>query len=56
MLNGTDIHSTTQIVEMMGRRENVADTDIGRGIMLKVSDLEKLYTAYRKGVIKEQRL
>lgn len=52
--NGTDIHSTTQIVEMMGRRESVGDTDIGRGIMLKISDLEKLLTAYRKGVIKER--
>ena len=54
VINGTDIHSTTQIVEMMGRRENVADTDIGRGIMLKINDLEKLLTAYRKGIIKER--
>lgn len=52
--NGSDIESTTQIVEMMGRRERVSDTDMGRGIQLKISDLEKLLYAYRKGVIKER--
>lgn len=51
---GTDIHSTTQIVEMMGHRKKVRDTDIGRGIMIKIADLERLLTAYRKGVIKER--
>lgn len=54
ILNGTDIHSTTQIVEMMGRREKVSDTDIGRGILIKIADLERLLTAYRKGIIKER--
>lgn len=54
ILNGTDIHSTTQIVEMMGRREKVLDTDIGRGITVKIADLERLLTAYRKGIIKER--
>lgn len=52
--NGSDIESTTQIVEMMGRREMVSDTDMGRGIRLKISDLDKLLYAYRKGVIKER--
>ena len=52
--NGTDIESTTQIVEMVGQRECVSDTDIGRGISLKITDLEKLLYAYRKGVIKER--
>lgn len=52
--NGTDIESTTQIVEMVGQRESVSDTDIGRGISLKIADLEKLLYAYRKGVIKER--
>ncbi len=54
ILNGTDIKSTTQIVEMMGKREMVRDTDIGRGILVKISDLERLLTAYRKGIIKER--
>ncbi len=52
--NGTDIESTTQIVEMVGQRECVSDTDIGRGIILKIADLEKLLYAYRKGIIKER--
>ena len=51
---GTDIHSTTQIVEMMGQRKKVRDTDIGRGIKIKIADLERLLTAYRKGIIKER--
>lgn len=54
ILNGTDIESTTKIVEMVGEREKVRDTDIGRGIMVKVADLERLLYAYRKGVIKER--
>lgn len=54
ILNGTDIHSTTKIVEMMGEREKVRDTDIGRGIMVKIADLERLLVAYRKGIIKER--
>ncbi|MBR3854707.1 MAG: fructose-1,6-bisphosphatase [Bacteroidaceae bacterium] len=54
ILNGTDIQGTTQIVEMMGKREKVRDTDIGRGIQLKIADLERLLLAYRKGIIKER--
>ena len=52
--NGTDIHGTTQIVEMTDNREMVQDTDIGRGILIKIADLERLLVAYRKGVIKER--
>jgi len=54
ILNGTDIHSTTQIVEMMGRREMVRDTDIGRALREQVEDLKNLLRAYRRGYIKEQ--
>ena len=54
ILNGTDIDSTINIVEMVGEREQVRDTDIGRGIMVKIADLERLLYAYRKGVIKER--
>ncbi len=52
--NGTDIHSTTQIVEMTGRRAMVKDTDIGRQLRVQIADLEHLLRAYRKGIIKEQ--
>ena len=52
--NGTDIKSTTQIVEMMGRREMVSDTDKGEELRGQILDLEKLLIAYRKGIIKEK--
>jgi len=53
ILKGTDIESTTQIVEMMGRREMVADTDKGAELRAQIRDLERLLTAYRRGFIKE---
>ena len=50
--HGTDIRSTTQIVEMMGRRAMVADTDKGAELREQVADLERLLAAYRRGLIK----
>ncbi|MCH5182344.1 MAG: fructose-1,6-bisphosphatase [Prevotellaceae bacterium] len=52
---GTDIRSTTQIVEMTGGRETVANTDIGKKLREQVINLEKLLLAYRKGLIKEKK-
>lgn len=51
--NGTDIRSTTQIVEMTGKRAMVKDTDIGEELRIQIADLENLLRAYRKGIIKE---
>lgn len=53
ILNGTDIRSTTQIVEMMGHRAMVNDTDKGAELREQIADLEKLLVAYRRGFIKE---
>ena len=53
ILNGTDIKSTTQIVEMMGHRAMVNDTDKGAELREQIADLEKLLVAYRRGFIKE---
>lgn len=53
ILNGTDIRSTTQIVELTGHRAMVADTDIGRELREQIIDLENLLFAYRRGIIKE---
>lgn len=53
ILNGTDIQSTTQIVEMMGHRAMVNDTDKGVELREQIADLEKLLVAYRRGYIKE---
>ena len=52
--NGTDIRSTTQIVEMAGRRIMVKDTDMGKLLKVQIADLENLLRAYRKGLIKEK--
>ena len=51
---GTDIKSTTQIVEMSNRRMLVADTDIGVELRKQIDDLEELLYAYRHGYIKEK--
>lgn len=51
---GTDIKSTTQIVEMSNRRMLVADTDIGVELRKQIDDLEELLFAYRHGYIKEK--
>ena len=51
---GTDIKSTTQIVEMSNRRMLVADTDIGVELRKQIADLEELLFAYRHGFIKER--
>lgn len=53
ILKGTDIKSTTQIVEMMGHRAMVRDTDIGMSLREQIADLERLLKAYRRGLIKE---
>lgn len=55
ILRGSDIKSTTQIVEMTVKRMLVADTDIGKELKDQVADLQKLLYAYRHGYIKEKR-
>lgn len=51
---GTDIVSTTQIVEMSTHRMLVADTDNGKELKHQIEDLEDLLYAYRHGLINEQ--
>ena len=51
--NGTDIKSSKQIVEMMGRRIRVRDTDKGRQLQEQIKELRLLLHAYRHGLIKE---
>ncbi len=55
ILRGTDIKSTTQIVEMSMHRMLVADTDKGTELRAQISDLKDLLYAYRHGIIKEKR-
>ena len=52
---GTDIKSTTQIVEMSAHRMLVADTDKGDELRGQIEYLKKLLYAYRLGLVKECR-
>jgi fructose-1,6-bisphosphatase-3 len=52
---GTDIVSTTQIVEMSAQRMLVRDTDKGKELRTQIEDLKQLLYAYRHGFIKEKR-
>ena len=54
ILRGTDIKSTTQIVEMSAHRMLVADTDKGRDVKRQVEDLEELLYAYHHGFMNER--
>jgi fructose-1,6-bisphosphatase-3 len=51
---GTDIKSTTQIVEMSTHRMLVADTDKGTELKQQIDDLEELLYAYRHGFLTER--
>ncbi len=53
ILKGTDIQSSTQIVEMSNRRMLVADTDKGVELNRQIADLEELLYAYRHGFLSE---
>ncbi|MCF0177441.1 MAG: fructose-1,6-bisphosphatase [Bacteroidales bacterium] len=54
--NGTDIISTTQLIEMRNHRIMMSETDTGRRLRQQINDLKQLLYAYRKGFIKEQEL
>ena len=56
VVRGTDIKSTTQIIEMANRRMLVADTDKGSELRQQIADLNKLLYAYRHGYIKEREI
>ena len=52
--NGSDIVSTTQIVELSRHRMRVRDTDKGREIQAQIDELSELLYAFRHGMIKER--
>lgn len=49
---GTDIVSTTQLVELSNNRLRVRDTDIGVELQGQIDELRELLYAYRHGMIK----
>ena len=48
-----DIHSSRRVVELVGKRTLIADTDKGEELRQQIADLEKLLEAYRLGLIQE---
>ena len=54
IMNGTDIVSTNQIVELSAHRMRVRDTDKGRELQSQIDELMELLYAYRRGLIKER--
>ncbi|MDO4320193.1 MAG: fructose-1,6-bisphosphatase [Bacteroidales bacterium] len=52
--NGTDIVSTTEIVELSSHRMRVRDTDKGVELQSQIDELTQLLYAYRQGLIKER--
>ncbi|MBP1540661.1 MAG: fructose-1,6-bisphosphatase [Prevotella sp.] len=52
---GTDIKSTTQLVELSAHRMLVADTDRGKELQSQIDDLRQLLFAYRHGILKESK-
>ncbi|MDE6218660.1 MAG: fructose-1,6-bisphosphatase [Muribaculaceae bacterium] len=52
---GTDIVSTTYIVEMNTRRVRVRDTDKGEELQSQIDELRELLFAYRRGMVKERK-
>lgn len=53
--NGTDIVSTTKIVEQTAKRVCVRDTDKGKVLQGQIDELSELLYAFRHGMIKEGR-
>lgn len=53
--NGTDIISTTQIIELNNKRLLVRDTDKGQELQHQINELRELLWAYRHGHVKERK-
>lgn len=54
VIHGTDIESTTQLVELSSHRMRVRDTDKGVELQGQINELTELLYAYRHGIIKER--
>ena len=54
ILNGTDIVSSNQIVELSAHRMRVRDTDKGAILQSQINELMQLLYAYRHGIIHER--
>lgn len=50
-----DIHSKTVVLERVGKREMIGDTDKGAELKEQIKDIEALLYAYRKDIIKQSK-
>lgn len=55
ILNGTDTHSSKQLVEITGHRLRVRDTDLGTKIQTRIKELYELVSVYKHGYLKERK-
>ena len=56
ILNGTDIKSVTQLVELSSYRMRVRDTDKGKLLQDQIHELRELLFAFRHGIISEKNI
>lgn len=54
VINGNDIVSSTQLVEMSSHRMRVRDTDKGKVLQEQINELTELLYAFRHGIISER--
>lgn len=52
--DGVDIKSMTTVVDYLGNRMKVGDTDVGKVLKEQIRDLTALLEAYREGVVFEK--
>ena len=52
--NEVDIHSSQEVIATRSARMLVADTDVGKELQERISDLEMLLSAYQLGILKER--
>ena len=56
MRDGVDIKSMTTVVDYLGNRMKVGDTDVGKVLKEQIRDLTALLEAYREGVVFEKNI
>lgn len=54
--DGVDIKSMTTVVDYLGNRMKVGDTDVGKVLREQIRDLTALLEAYREGVVFEKNI
>ncbi|MCM1439855.1 MAG: fructose-1,6-bisphosphatase [Roseburia sp.] len=53
VLNESDIHSVTEVVDANDNRLRIADTDKGKEMLEQITDLKELIHCYKSGILKE---